>query len=358
MIFDLQPALFFIQESKYKTEGRFKIENFQIFELIRKNKEGGGLALGCLKELKPVWLREGNDEVEALTIEIILKKLKIRCVVAYGCQENDKIDRKEEFWKYLDEDVQQADISGSGFILQFDGNLWAGKDIIPGDPNNQNRNGKLFQEFLERNRQLTVVNALPQCEGLITRQRNKNNKIERSVLDFFVVCERVLPFVVKMHIDNSRKYTLTNYASVKCGGQAKDSDHFTQYLDLNLKVESEKPKRIEMYDFKDKEGQKKFKMLTSETQQFTDCFENMQPLSEQVEKWRTTLETYCKRSFRKIRIRKNKIKPLKPKLAKLINLKNILTRNISEPNVKTKIDALNEMISNEQAEENRTKKTK
>ena len=97
VIFDLQPALFFIQESKYKTEGRFKIENFQIFELIRKNKEGGGLALGCLKELKPVWLREGNDEVEALTIEIILKKLKIRCVVAYGCQENDKIDRKEEF---------------------------------------------------------------------------------------------------------------------------------------------------------------------------------------------------------------------------------------------------------------------
>ena len=31
VIFDLQPALFFIQESKYQTKGRFKIENFQIF---------------------------------------------------------------------------------------------------------------------------------------------------------------------------------------------------------------------------------------------------------------------------------------------------------------------------------------
>ena len=60
--------------------------------------------------------------------------MKIRCVVAYGVQENDIIDRKEAFWKYLDEDVQQADISGSGFILQFDGNLWAGNGIIPGDP--------------------------------------------------------------------------------------------------------------------------------------------------------------------------------------------------------------------------------
>ena len=98
-------------------------------------------------------------------------------MVAYGCQENDRIDRKVEFWKYLDQDVQQAYISRSGFILQFDGNLWAGKDIIPGDPNNQNRNRKLFQEFLERNSQLTVVNALPQCEGLIPRERNKIIKL-------------------------------------------------------------------------------------------------------------------------------------------------------------------------------------
>ena len=112
--------------------------------MVRKNKNGGGLAIGCEKELKPVWLREENDEVEALYIEISLKNMKIRCVVAYGCQENDNIERKEAFWKYLDEDVQQASISGSGFILQFDGNLWAGKEIIPGDPNKQNRNGKLF----------------------------------------------------------------------------------------------------------------------------------------------------------------------------------------------------------------------
>ena len=55
---------------------------------MRKNREGGGLALGCLKELKPVWLREGNDDVEALSIEIVVKDMKVRCVVAYGCQEN------------------------------------------------------------------------------------------------------------------------------------------------------------------------------------------------------------------------------------------------------------------------------
>ena len=278
--------------------------------------------------------------------------MRIRCVVAYGCQENANIYKKEAFWKYLEEDVQQADISGSGFILQFDGNLWAGTDIIPGDPNKQNKNGKLFQEFLERNPQLSVVNALPQCEGSITRRRNKNDKMEKSILDFFVVCDRVLPFVVKMHIDESKQFILTNYASVKYGGRAKDSDHFTQYLDLKLKVKREKPERIEMYDFKDIEGQKKFKRLTSETEQFTNCFNNKESLSQQVEMWRKTLEAHCKKAFRKIRIRKRKVKPLKSKLSILLNLKQQLVKNKTDSKVKFDID---EMISNEEAEENRAK---
>ena len=114
-----------------------------------------------------MWLREGDDSVEALSVEICVKSMKIRCCIAYGCQENDNIDRKESFWKYLDEDVSHAKSSGSGFILHFDGNLWAGKNIIPGDPRPQNRNGRLFEEFLERNPHLTVVNSFWCCWTLL-----------------------------------------------------------------------------------------------------------------------------------------------------------------------------------------------
>ena len=49
VIMDLQPALFFLQETKYKTAGRFEIENFQIFELVRKSREGGGASPGLHK---------------------------------------------------------------------------------------------------------------------------------------------------------------------------------------------------------------------------------------------------------------------------------------------------------------------
>ena len=45
---------------------------------------------------------------------------------------------------------------------QYD--LWAGEDIIPGDPRLQNRNGKLFQAFLSQNKTLSVVNSLKICK--------------------------------------------------------------------------------------------------------------------------------------------------------------------------------------------------
>ena len=104
--------------------------------------------------------------------------MTIRCCVAYGCQENEKIERKEQFWNYLDEEVSFAGDSGAGFVLHFDGNLWAGEALIPGDPRKQNRNGKLFEEFLDRHPHLSIVNSLPQCEGLITRRRLREGVLE------------------------------------------------------------------------------------------------------------------------------------------------------------------------------------
>ena len=160
-------------------------------------------------------MREGNDEVEALSVEIFVKDMSIICCVAYGCQESDLIERKEAFWTFLEEEVMEADNTETGFILHMDGNLWAGKNIIPNDPRPQNKNGKLFKEFLDRHPHLTVVNSLPQCQGLVTRRRMCNGVAEESVLDFFVVCNRVLPFVKRMVIDEEKQYILTNYQQAK-----------------------------------------------------------------------------------------------------------------------------------------------
>ena len=336
---ELKPSVFFVEETKVKYEGRLRLENYIVFEKIRQDRNGGGLAIGCIKDLNPIWVREGEGDIEALSVEISVKNLKIRCCVAYGFQENENIEKKNNFWKYLDEEALIAKNAGSGLIIQMDGNLWAGRQIIPNDPRQQNRNGKLFEEFLFRNSHLSVVNALDICEGVITRTR----KSEESILDFFVVCNLVLPHVTKMVIDEENKYVLTNFK----GKKAKNSDHATEYMDVNLNILSEKPKRKVMWNFKNKSAQEKFKKLTSETNDFSHCFDNDLSVIDQIDKWRTIFNLNVQKAFRRIRITKrNRTKTISPVLSSLINERNkVFKKGENE----CKLEGLDEKISNFEA---------
>ena len=153
---------------------------------------------------------------------------------------------------------------------------------------------------------LIVVNSLKLCEGIITRERIfQNGKIERSTLDFFVVCEQMLPLITKMVIDQEKKYILTNHTQVKRGGKSKDTDHFTMYMDVNIKYESRKPQRDVIYNFKNTKSQIDFQSATSKTKSFSDCFNDLSS-EEQFIKWKNTLDLYIKQNLKKVRIRKNK----------------------------------------------------
>ena len=54
-----------------------------------------------------------------------------------------------------------------------------------------------------------------------------------------------------MVIDENNKYVLTNYKTIKQTGKAVDSDHKTEFMDLDFKVIREKPIRREIFHFKD-----------------------------------------------------------------------------------------------------------
>ena len=160
---ELSPSIFFIEETKLKQQGRLKLEktnNFIIYELNRKERNGGGIAIRVREELKPTWIGEGDDNTELLVVEVEMSSLRVRCVGAYGPQENDIIEKKKAFWERLSEEVENADEKDAGFILRMDGNLWAGQGVVNGDPNQRNQNGKLFNEFLAKHPHLHVVNSL------------------------------------------------------------------------------------------------------------------------------------------------------------------------------------------------------
>ena len=106
VLFDTHPSVFMLQETKRKLHApkmnAKNLENYQVFELRRerareeggKGLNGGGLAVGALHDLKPMLVRQGDDDVECLTIEITAGQTKIRCVNGYGPQLGDTREKK------------------------------------------------------------------------------------------------------------------------------------------------------------------------------------------------------------------------------------------------------------------------
>ena len=159
--------------------------------------------------------------------------MDILCVLGYGPQLGDSKTRKDQLWEYLGHEVQTASDKDIGLILQIDSNAWVGNNIIPGDPNNQNGNGKLLQKFLEANPALTVENSLKCCNGIITRHRTTTTGEEKSILDLFIVCQKILPHIKHMKIDHEENYWLTNFHAKKLNNRVTKSDHYPVMLVLD-----------------------------------------------------------------------------------------------------------------------------
>ena len=157
-----------------------------------------------------------------MTIKCSLKNLKLRITNAYGPQEYDSEDKKIGFWKYLDEEILECQIDGSACVLLMDANSWLGQKIIKQDPHPQNKNGLMFENFIKRNSNLHIVNTMDVCDGSITRRRTTNNRLEQSIIDFVVVCDKLVPFTKSLLIDENKMYSLTNYSAKN---KISHSDH-------------------------------------------------------------------------------------------------------------------------------------
>ena len=110
------------------------LQNYQIFELKRvmskqeggKGWRGGGLAIGALSDVKPVLIKQGDDDCECLSVQVEIGPMTIVCVVGYGPQLCDSSERKQKFWNYLEQEVQYSIDKAAGIVIQIDSNAWAG----------------------------------------------------------------------------------------------------------------------------------------------------------------------------------------------------------------------------------------
>ena len=302
-------------------------------------------------------IRDGDDDIEVISVQVEIGGIPIRIIVGYGPQENEKIEKKRNFWNFVENEIHEAELNDHGIILQMDGNLHAG-ELVKNDPNPQNKNGKLFMDFLDQNRSLVVTNCLNTCEGVITRKRVLENRTEEAVLDFFLINEKLRPFFEKLIIDEERKFCLSNVAQIKKNKRIIETDHNAMIAEINLKVDRRRPVREEMLNLRNKECQKAFKEATDENPELLNCFNNNLPFDVQSKRWLKRLNYLLHSSFKKVRIVNNKTKKhvkIKSLLQKRIKAKQELKPiNISEEmrqKIEERIVQIEKEMENEVTEE-------
>ena len=118
--------------------------------------------------------------------------------------------------------------------LELDANAKVGLTVIQNDPHEMSINGEYLMEFTERNN-LVICNATDKCDGTITREMATINGVERSVLDYFIICQELYLLLSSMNIDESRKLVLSRYSKKNDQVKVTKSDHNVLVCNFNLK---------------------------------------------------------------------------------------------------------------------------
>ena len=226
------PGVFFVQETKLRRKNKIKHPNYITFEYVRKDRGGGGLLTAVHKSLSPVSVSNDTEE-EVLVVEASIARQRVRFINGYGPQDDENSEIREAFFNRIDIEVKRSKLAGAMVCIEMDANAKLGNLIIPGDPEEQSPNGKLLENVVKEN-DLIVVNAKDICTGIITRYRKTINNIERSVLDYFIVCRQFFLMIKKMIIDEERAFSLTKYSGRTGNQSLKESDHNTFVLELDI----------------------------------------------------------------------------------------------------------------------------
>ena len=263
-----------IQETHSNRKGRIHMpDNFVIFESIRKSKHGDTMC--AVKDyLNPKLIEEYNDPFELLVVEIEVGDRGIRIITGCGPQENWDEDKRMPFFIALESEIVKSELAGKSTIVELDANSKLGPEHIANDPHKMSANGKVLSSIINRHA-LIVANGTKQCKGLITRERTTTDRNEKSCIDLVMFSPDVLKYFKTMVIDESRKHVLTRISKSKNGAFKKESDHNVLLTEFSYEVDiSENKNKVEVYNLRNVECQKRFREYTSGTKMLSSIFDS------------------------------------------------------------------------------------
>ena len=301
-ISNVNAAIFTIQETHFRKKGLLKIENYEIFEAIRKKQSGGSL-IGAHKALNPILMEEYNEDFELLVVEVKVGSKEIWVITGYGPQETWPEEQRLPFFQALEKVIIKAELQGKSIFVEMDSNSKLGPNIVPKDPHNQTQNGKMLADIIDRHG-LKVANSIElKCIGAITRKRNTKDAIEESIIDHVIVSGDLENELDSIIIDEKEEYALTKIVKTRNGMSKKSSDHNTIITKFSIKWSSKfRKNRIEMFNLKNKECQLKFKDVTTKTDILTDAFNSNDDLNTCTKNFLKSLNNCIRMCFKKVRI--------------------------------------------------------
>ena len=177
---------------------------------------------------------------EILWIKCISKNFNFRIAAVYGMQESQSSEEQIEEWFYRLE-KEYATCSEEPVLLVGDFNAHVGNDGegIKHNSCRINSNGRKLREFISR-RNLTLINNTSICQGLWTRIEGDS----KSAIDLAICNENMISKVIKMVIDEDRKYVLTRVRKTDGIFTEVQSDHNLIFIDLKGEKVKNIPKTV------------------------------------------------------------------------------------------------------------------
>ena len=145
---------------------------------------------GVHKNLIPVLISGGEDNLEILVVQAKIGSHDCRFINGYGPQEYQSMEDRISFYARLEQEVVNAKLFDNLICIEMDANAKLGKECIAKDPHPRSSSGELLYECCE-SYTLIICNMTDVCQGTITRQRKTINSLEESILDYFIVCQEM-----------------------------------------------------------------------------------------------------------------------------------------------------------------------
>ena len=161
-----------------------------------------------------------------------------------------------------------------------------GPHMIKGDPHAQSDNGKILEGIIKRNALSVINNSQTKCIGKLTRKRNTKQRREESILDFVICCDEMSDMIEELVIDEKKTYSSSRFRKTKNEIKVIESDHNSLITKVKAEWKKKQPEnRTEIYNFKDIDGLKKFKEITSKDTFLSGVFQEEGNIESQTKRF-------------------------------------------------------------------------